>query len=240
MKAHLTDSPLFSHLDASMMLSLQGMSSAIQIENNQSLFEAGQSADHFFFIQTGQIKLTLLSMQGEEKVVELLTSGATFAEALMFQGQARYPVNATAIGHTELISINNSDFLNLLRGSVETCFKMMADMSLRLRHMVKEIDEISLQSASGRVAGYLCAKSLLEGAPQLSFELNTPKRILASRLSVKPETLSRILTRFSNQGLVRIQGGTVEILNERGLRNHAEQSGICTPALIKGCRSEHN
>ena len=214
---------------------LLSISHPIPLTNLQPLFEKGDPADRFFFVESGQIKLTLLSPQGEEKVIELIEAGSTFAEALMFQGGTTYPVSASAIGSTQLIAINSKGFLQILNGSVETCFKMMADMSQRLRKMVKEIDEISLQSASGRVAGYLCSQSMLEGEQKISFELNTPKRILASRLSVKPETLSRILSRFSTSGLVRMNGSSIEILNEQGLREQAEQSGICAPGLIKGC-----
>lgn len=61
----------------------------------------------------------------------------------------------------------------------------------------------------------------------VSFNLETPKGVIASRLSVKPETFSRILSNFSSQGLVKVKGGEVEILNPKGLMDEAKSAGIC-------------
>ncbi|MEE9357679.1 helix-turn-helix domain-containing protein [Candidatus Vondammii sp. HM_W22] len=54
---------------------------------------------------------------------------------------------------------------------------------------------------------------------------------LAFRLSVKTETFSRILHSFSEQGLVRVKGGHIEILDSRGLRKHAESACACGQQL---------
>ena len=173
------------------------------------------------------MKLARLSRSGNEKVIEVVSPGYTFAEALMFGERPGYPVRSTAIGATELIAIDSKRFLELLRESVDTCFRVMADMSVRLRSMIKEIDDLTLQSAKGRIAGFLCGQTLYHGETREAFDLETPKCILASRLSVKPETFSRILHAFSEEGLVKVKGGRIEILNAEGLRAHAESSGVC-------------
>jgi len=114
---------------------------------------------------------------------------------------------------------------------VDTCFRVMGDMSLRLRQLIKEIDDLTLQSATGRVAGFLCGKYVYKGQSRVEINLETPKGVLASRLSVKPETFSRILHNFTNQGLVKVNGGHIEILDPDGLRKHAQSSGVCGQSL---------
>ena len=187
----------------------------------------GDDAKRFFLVLEGQIKLSRLAMNGNEKVIEVVISGHTFAEALMFADKPAYPVSAAAIGKSRLVAVDSHAFLDLLRESTDTCFRVMGDMSMRLRRMIKEIDDLTLQSATGRVAGFLCGKSMFKGQTRVAFDLATPKGVLASRLSVKPETFSRILHNFTDQGLVRVKGGHIEILDVEGLRKHAASSGIC-------------
>ncbi len=228
MPMNLKESYLFATLDDDQLAQVEAMSKPITLIDGERLFHAGDTANHFFLVQSGQIKLLRTSLAGDEKVIELVNQGATFAEAVMFMDEPRkYPVTAEAIGNTEILSIKSKDFLGLLRNSVDTCFRVMGDMSFRLQHMIKEIDDLTLQSATGRVAGYLCGQNVFKGQQRIEFDLNMPKGVLASRLSVKPETFSRILHTLSDTGLVNVTGGHIEILDLNGLRAHAESAGIC-------------
>ena len=227
----LSEAYLFSQLNDEQLERVRSFSHEIHLEDGDALFEVGDEAKRFFLVAKGQMKLSRLALNGNEKVIEVVSAGHTFAEALMFQDHPHYPVRAVAIGATELISFDNNAFQNLLRESVETCFRVMGDMSMRLRKLIKEIDDLTLQSATGRVAGYLCGKYVYKGQSRVEINLETPKGVLASRLSVKPETFSRILHNFSAQGLVKVKGGHIEILDPDGLRKHAQSSGICGQIL---------
>jgi CRP-like cAMP-binding protein len=223
----LKDAYLFSQLSEEQLERVGEMCHEVELQDSEPLFEVGDEAKRFFFVASGQMKLSRLSLNGNEKVIEVVSEGYTFAEALMFSENPGYPVRATAIGKTQLVAIDSKAFLNLLRESIDTCFRVMGDMSVRLRKMIKEIDDLTLQSATGRVAGYLCGKFVYGNEEQVAFDLATPKGVLASRLSVKPETFSRILHNFTHQGLVKVKGGRIEILDARGLQKHAESSGVC-------------
>ena len=107
----------------------------------------------------------------------------------------------------------------MLKESVDTCFVVLGSMSQRLRTLLREIDEISLHSATGRVATYL-----LEYASDQSdtFKLPVAKQVIASRLSVKPETFSRIVKNLSNQGVIHIDGSLVTIHDRKALQMAAD------------------
>ncbi len=232
MPHQLQNAYLFSQLDPEQLARVEKMSQEIQLDDGEPLFEVGDEARRFFLVLSGQMKLARLSLNGNEKVIEVVQPGFTFAEALMFGDQQTYPVRATALGKTTLLAFDSRAFLDLLRESVDTCFRVMGDMSMRLRRMIKEIDDLTLQSATGRVAGFLCGKFMFKG--QQSFDLETPKGVLASRLSVKPETFSRILHNFSDQGILKVKGGRIEVLDPEGLRKLAESSGVCGQQLGPG------
>ena len=216
---------LFAHLDDKQFAALEKMAHEVKLMDGQLYFQVGDPATHFFLVLSGQMKLTRLSMQGQEKVIEIITPGQTFAEALMFGEKPDYPVNASAMGDTHLLSFENAPFLKLLGGSVETCFRLLADMSQRLRMLIREIDELTLQSASCRVASFLWNRWNAVRSQGSMIELQAPKGVIASRLSVTPETFSRILHNFSDQGLIRVDGSRVDILDDKGLQAFADISG---------------
>lgn len=219
---------LFSHLDERQLSRVARKAHRVTLEDGESLFEQGDSADRFYLLLVGQVKLYRLSPAGNEKVIEVVTPGSTFAEALMFLDRPHYPVGAQALSPATLISIDAHDFAAMLRESVDTCFLLMGDMSQRLRGLIREIDNLSLHSATCRVAGYLLAQASERGD---EFELIVPKQILASRLSVKPETFSRIIRHLSDQGLIEVIGSRVSVREADAMRNVADACALPQDAL---------
>ena len=191
-----------------------------QLEQGQHLFEQGAEASAFYLLHRGQVKLYRLSPSGQEKVIEIVRPGQTFAEALMFLDIPAYPLNAQALTDTELFVIRNKGFLQLLSQSVDTCFHVMADISMRLRGLLNEIDALTLQNASLRLVNYLLylvqEVESVEGSAEIT--LPAAKNIIASRLSIQPETLSRILSNLSSKGLISVDGLNIKVLDVEGLR----------------------
>jgi CRP-like cAMP-binding protein len=136
-------------------------------------------------------------------------AGETFAEALMFLNAPRYPVCAAALGPTELIGMDARDFARMMRESVDTCMVVLGALSQRLRGLVREIDNLTLHSATSRFASYLLARRPAEGQV---IELDARKGVIASRLSIKPETFSRIEKDLSERGIIAVQGMRVRLL----------------------------
>jgi len=211
MPIDLRRSHLFSTLNPSQLATVLEGSRVLSLGDGQSLFETGDRATRFYFLESGLIKLSRLSPEGAEKIIDIIQSGSTFAEALMFLDYPTYPVSAAAIGPTRVVSFDNNRFLELLRGSVDTCFRIMGVMSQRLRGLIKEIDDLTLQSATTRLCGMLRLQMERSGGRRIA--LQAPKGVLASRLSIKPETFSRILSNLSAQGIISVQGAQIEILD---------------------------
>ncbi|KAA3629095.1 MAG: Crp/Fnr family transcriptional regulator [Proteobacteria bacterium] len=191
----------------------------VRVTEGETLFEQQDPADRFYLLVTGQIKLFRLSPDGDEKVIEVITPGATFAEALMFLERPNFPVGAQALRSSEVISIDARDFVSMLRESVDTCLLLAADLSQRLHGLLREINDLSLNTGTCRVAAYFI-QNAVDGSDE--FALPLAKQVLASRLSIKPETLSRIFRSLTNAGLVSIRGNRVTILDRRHLEDLAQ------------------
>jgi len=205
---------LFSSLSEQQLQRVADCGCVVTLDAGSMLFEPHQPAKSFYLLRQGQIKLFRLSPDGNEKVIEIVTPPGTFAEALMFLDVDYYPVGAQALSDCRLIAVNAADFADMLRGSAESCFALLGDLSQRLHGLVREIDHLTLHSASCRVASYLHQQA---GDHHREIELTMSKGVLASRLSVTPETFSRILKQLSASGIIKVNGRRVEILDADAL-----------------------
>ena len=215
----LNQAQLFERLSSDQLDTLAQNAVKLSLPEGKTLFEQNDKADRFFLVLSGQIKLFRISPDGNEKVIEIVTPGQTFAIALLFMNQPQFPVCGSALTDAELISVNSQVFASILKSSVDTCFLLLGDMSQRIRGLIKEIDDLSLQSGTCRVAAYL-----LKIAPEepKTFTLDIPKGIMASRLSVKPETFSRIIRRLQEEQILSIDRNLVTIHNFSALKSTAE------------------
>ncbi|MBF0284790.1 MAG: Crp/Fnr family transcriptional regulator [Magnetococcales bacterium] len=218
--------PLFAALtDEQLVAVVKGMR-RIRLEEGENLFDDQTRADRFFLLRDGQIKLFRLSASGGEKVLEIIRPGDLFATAVMFSEEKQYPVSADALRPSEVFSFDNKTFMETLRHSPETCFRMMAEMSRRLRRQVVEIDSICLQSAVSRLINYLLEQAP-SGVRSAVIQLDSPKNIIASRLSIQPETFSRVLRNLKRRGFVEVDNKTIEIADLEALRDFGENCSSC-------------
>jgi len=209
---------LFSSLNDKQLAVIKRSSRYIRLGDGEFLFQHGDPASRFFVVREGYIKLVRLSFEGAEKVIEVIPPNKSFAEAIMFMSKQTYPVTAQAIGKVELIAFENNVFLSILENSFDTCLRMMNSMSMRLRMWLNEIDNLTLQNATFRLINYLLCQVPAGVKGEYQIKLGVPKHIIASRLSITPETLSRILKQMSKENLLSVKGKTIDIHNIDGLR----------------------
>jgi len=217
LQAELRHHHLFAGLDDGQLAQLLQTAHLQQLDDGQLLFASGQVAEHFFFVNEGTVRLYLSTPDGVEKVLHLVSPGETFAEAVTFMDVQRYPVNASALGSTTVIAFANNTFRAILRESIDTCFRLMADMSTWLKRQLNDINALTLQNASLRFTNYLLQQVPPGEQCNVSIDLTAPKHVIASRLSIQPESLSRILRNLQNAGLVQVDGSTIRIPDIRKL-----------------------
>lgn len=210
---------LLSGLNAVQFDNVMQTSRVLEFDEGQTIFNRGDNADQFFLVRRGQIKLFRVSPEGHEKVIEIVTPGRTFAEALMFMERPAFPVGATALQASELLAFDSASFLDILRHSVDACFRLMGDMSLWLHSRLNEIEALSVQNATLRLTNYLLRDATNESNGSIDVALDIPKYVLASRLSVTPESLSRILQNMQKSELITVKGNTIHIHDVDGLRH---------------------
>jgi CRP-like cAMP-binding protein len=190
--------------------------SVFTLMQNECLFDQGDPATHFFFVLSGTVKLCRIAPSGEEKVMDLVRPGHYFAEAVMFMG-GRYPVYARVLEPTRLVELDNKHFLGLLRSNTDLCMRLLSTMSQRIHGLVNEIDNLTLQSGAQRVIGYLL-QQLPEGTVPPCVRLTVPKHVIASRLGIQPETLSRVLAKLRSKQLIDVHDDQIVFNDVDALR----------------------
>ena len=214
---------LFMALDPGQFQVVIDSARVVRLDGGQRLFDHGQPARQFFRLSTGLLKLFRSSPSGGEKIIEIIQPGQVFAQAVMFMEPDRgYPVSAEAIEPSVLLGFSSEAMHRVLRESVDTCFRMLASLSNRLRQQVDEIDKLTLHSAVSRLAGYLVEQAPCDVPPSPGIHLTAPKNVIALRLGIQPETFSRVAARLMKDGLIRVQGQDIVLLDVEGLRARAE------------------
>jgi len=211
---------LFAEMPDPYLQKLIGQMQDLRVSPGDSLFRHGQPAERFFFLREGMVKLSRLSPDGDEKIIEIMRPGETFAEAVMFMGtQGRYPVNAEAVSDAKLYAFEQKNFLNMLHESSDACFGLLGSMSRRLHMLVNQIESLTLQNATYRLVAYLLEEIPRDVKTSPEVQLTTPKGVIASRLAIQPETLSRILAKLRQGGLIEVQGNHITVRDVQALRN---------------------
>ena len=211
--------PLFQELAAEQIAAIAAATRERRLSRGEMLFQKGDPCRGFFVIIMGQIKLAFPSSMGNEKVIEILGTRQSFGEAVMFMDRP-FPVFAEALADSVLLQIGAQGVFDLLSQDAMFAKRMLAGLSQRLHSLVQDVESLSQRSSTQRVIGYLIQHCPLEGecTGTLEIELPTSKQLIASRLNLTPETLSRVFNDLSHQNLISVHGKQITINDVQRLR----------------------
>jgi len=191
-------------------------------EKGTLLFQQGEPADMFYVVLDGWVKVFRITPDGSEAVVGVFRRGETFAEAAIFLG-GRYPVSAEAATTTRLLKIDGEMLRRRIREQPDLALSMLAASSYHLKFLVEQIEQIKLLSGPQRIADFLIRLCLKSEGPE-KVELPYEKALIANRLGMKPESLSRALAKLRPYG-VMVDRENVSISDITALREFVESGG---------------
>jgi CRP-like cAMP-binding protein len=153
----------------------------------------------------GLVKLSLAA--GSEKILRLVGPGETFGEAVLFLEQP-LPVDATALSDTMLVVLPRAPLLELIERDPAFARGLLASLCQRLHALVGDFEASTAHGARERLAAYL--DSLAEPGAERA-RLPAAKSVIAARLGMAKETLSRTLRQLSDEGLIAVSGSVVTL-----------------------------
>lgn len=211
--------PLFQELTPDQLAILETACRERRLAKGEMLFQKGDLFKGFYVVVFGQIKLAFPSSQGNEKVMQIIGPRQSFGEAIMFLDRP-CPVFAEGLLDSLLLHIASAPVFELLEADPLFARRMLAGLSMRLHSLVQDVETYSLRSSAQRVVGYLLQYCPQEGESRGSFDISLPtsKQVIASRLNLTPETLSRIFHDLASNGLIGVSGKKITINDVKQLR----------------------
>jgi CRP/FNR family cyclic AMP-dependent transcriptional regulator len=138
--------PLFASLDNDAARELRSLLTLREVADGASLFEAGDTGDAMYLIETGRIRIHLVDTSGHDVTLAELAGGDFFGEMALLDGKSR-SASATVIESARLAILSRDDFLSFVRRNPDVALKMLSAITNRLR----ETDELLRQRVSRNV-----------------------------------------------------------------------------------------
>ncbi len=214
--------PVFAGLPQAAFDALLAGASVKTVNRGELLFVQGDPVNYFFVVLEGWVKVYRLTPSGTEAVVAVFTRGQSFAEAAAFVG-GRFPASGEAVTDGRLIRIHSGHLLRLIRENPDVGLAMLASTSMHLHMLVQQIEQLKSHTGAQRVAEFL---SSLAGSRSGTCRIELPydKTLIAGRLGMQPESLSRAFGRLKQIG-VQIEHNTAIIEDAGRLRSYSEEDG---------------
>jgi len=216
-RAVLKKCPLFSGVTDEDLERLVSVTKLRDVEKGELLFSEGETAQGFFVVADGAIKIFKLSPEGKERILHIVQPGGTFAEAAIF-GNGLYPAHAEPLQKSQVLFFAKKEFLLLLHQHAQIAINMIGGLSRFLRQFAVQIEELTFKDVPARLACYLLE---LAGDEQRVINLPISKTQLASRLGTVSETLSRTFRKLSEEALLQVEGKVITILDRDRLEDLA-------------------
>src|SRR4030095_5005940 len=114
------------------------------LEKGEYLFHEGDPAQGFYVVQRGAVNVHRVNAAGKEQVIHVFRAGESFAEASLATDRG-YPADARAVEPSQVLMVQKSGFLALLKRQPELALRMFASMSAHLRVLVGQIEDLTLK-----------------------------------------------------------------------------------------------
>ena len=185
------------------------------------IFSEGDHGDGFYVVAGGMIKIFKMSIEGKEHIMRFVGPGESFGQVSVYAGRT-FPAGAQAIAKSHLLFLPRSTFVDLITHNPSLALSMLASLSMRLREFTVHVERLALKEVPGRLAAYLIHLVDEQANEPELVSLNISKVQLASLLGTTPETLSRILSRMADSGLIEVKKRDIRIRDHSGLEELAE------------------
>ena len=206
---------LFDGIDPEQLQPLASGAVPFSLSSEQTLYSEGTSADSVFLLRSGRIETFRWNPNGERKVFQSFGAGELMVDAGLFNRPARYPTQAESVGRSDGWRLPRRELLALCQTQPQLSMRLLGQLSEQLYRAVNRIDQLTLNSAAQRLVVYLLQLYREQNSTQLSLPVSYT--VLSQQLNIAPETLSRLLQKFRQQGVLSGKRRQLELCDIDGL-----------------------
>ena len=185
----------------------------------ETVFSEGEPCTGLYVVESGHVRIFKSSPGGREQVLSIEGPGSSVAELPVFDG-GNYPASVMAINEATLLFVSKQDFQALCLAHPQVSLKVLRVVGARLRRLVGIIEELSFSTVRHRLAAFLVRMAKTSGQRStegVEIMLPANNQELASQIGTVRELISRNLSRFQAEGMIRIDGRAVIVTNLKAL-----------------------
>ncbi|MFN3884664.1 MAG: Crp/Fnr family transcriptional regulator, partial [Rhodocyclaceae bacterium] len=212
----LRDIPFFADLPQTLLAQLMAAARERRYEKDEVIVLKGDRPTGMYAVLSGVIKLSCQSSNGKERVIDLLGKGGLFGASAVLLGNS-FPYLAAAITPARLLHIDAETVLGLSGRSALFAKHLLVGLSTCLYAQIRDLEDFRLHPPVKRLANYLVGQSAGSSHGEGVIRFQAPKHVIASRLGMTPEALSRCLRELEDNGAIAVSGEHVRVLDAHRL-----------------------
>jgi CRP/FNR family transcriptional regulator, cyclic AMP receptor protein len=173
---------------------------------NTTIVEEGLPGDYMYVIREGRVKVTKLSDEGREKILNFLDEGGFFGEMALLDRAPRI-ASVKTLKPVRLLALSRTDFLNALRTSPDLAMAVIQELVRRLREVDEQASSLSFQRVKERTKGLLrrLAQESADDPERRTTAALTHQQI-ADMIGTSRETVTRVVKELKQDGWLNQDG----------------------------------
>lgn len=211
------EAALFASLSDELADAILERASIKTYQRGETVFLQGDNAESLFVVLDGWFKLFRMTATGAEAVVGVFTRGRSFGEAVAISG-GTYPVSSESVTEGRLLHVRASVLTTMMEERPEVAKAILSSVFSHLHSLVAQVEQLKAHTGAQRVAEFLLELCDRE-ASSCTIRLPYDKTLIAGRLGMQPQSLSRAFNRLEAHG-VKISHNQATIADVEKLRDY--------------------
>jgi CRP-like cAMP-binding protein len=197
---------MFSGVSSEVLTLIASLLIERRFPKHKTIVEEGAPGDYMYIISEGRVKVTKLSGDGREKILELLEVGDFFGEMSLFD-EAPRSASVKAMSDVRILALARNDFLRLLSRSPDLALSVIQELTRRLRQVDEQASSLSFQRVKERTMGLIVR--LAKDASSHEGRRKTPvltHQQIADMIGTSRETVTRAVKGLKEEGWLGQEG----------------------------------
>jgi CRP/FNR family transcriptional regulator len=210
---------LFKNLSDEELKELGAYLAAASYKKKETIFSEGEPPDWFYIVSSGKVKITKISHEGKEIILEVISPSDIFGGVAVLKNFP-YPANAVAMEDTEVIKISRKNLMRLVDRFPNLMYCIALQLGDRMKSSYDSLKNIALERVEARIAALLlklAGKVGVETKDGLLIDMRLTKQDVADMVGTTVETSIRTFSKFKKEGLVVDADGKIIIKDREGL-----------------------
>lgn len=202
----------------------QRIKRTLSYEPHQTVFYEGHACLGFYLLCRGKVKLTRSSARGQRQILGIL-EGSELIEKHAFRDRAVHEATCETMERSQICLIEKEPYLALVRQNGDLAIKLIQLLSNELGVNMDQLDRFTFKTARERLAALLLDLTERFGkaaGDQIALGLVLKREEIAEMAGVTVETVIRLLGSFREEGLVKVEGRSITVLNRDRLARIAK------------------